>query len=212
MTAPAARLPLHEILLQHAALRAAIRRRLDEFARVPPSDYFYEAAYCLLTPQSSASNAEAAVEKLRGAGFLVRGDDPEPILSDRSHYIRFHRTKARHLLAFRESYPLVKSRLTAGESAPDLRAWLVANVRGMGWKEASHLLRNIGHRNLAILDRHILKNLRRAGVLRSLPAALTPKRYASIERRFRRFSEKIGVPLDELDLLFWSMETGEIRK
>ena len=82
----------------------------------------------------------------------------------------------------------------------------------MGWKEASHFLRNIGHRNLAILDRHILRNLVRAGVLHRLPKTLTAKRYLLIEEKFKDFAERMDIPMDELDLLFWSMETGEILK
>jgi N-glycosylase/DNA lyase len=74
-------------------------------------------------------------------------------------------------------------------------------------------MRNIGrNEGLAILDRHILRNLKRYGVISQIPASLSKKKYFSIERRFNRFAEKIGIPVDELDLLFWSMETGEIRK
>ena len=73
-------------------------------------------------------------------------------------------------------------------------------------------LRNIGHENLAILDRHILKNLVRVGVLSHLPKTLTWKRYLAIERKFFKFALRIGISMDELDLLFWSMETGIILK
>jgi N-glycosylase/DNA lyase len=93
-----------------------------------------------------------------------------------------------------------------------LRLWLVNQVRGLGWKEASHFLRNVGHRDLAILDRHILRNLIRTGVLRRLPKTLTAKRYAAIEAKFRDFAGQVGIPMDELDLLFWSMETGTVLK
>ena len=71
-----------------------------------------------------------------------------------------------------------------GSDGRDLRAWLVREVKGLGWKEASHFLRNIGFRDLAILDRHILRNLRRHGVIRTIPASLPEKRYLAIEGRF----------------------------
>ena len=94
-----------------------------------------------------------------------------------------------------------------------MREWLVKNVSGLGYKEATHFLRNIGRNGgLAILDRHILRNLKRYGAIRSLPTSLSRKHYLSIERRFKTFADRIGIPIDELDLLFWSMETGEIRK
>jgi N-glycosylase/DNA lyase len=196
----------------YAERRKAIRRRLDEFKNVPPGEYFYECVYCLLTPQSSAVNAAKAVTMLRKRGFSTSEIDPEPMLHQKDFYIRFHKTKAKHLLRVKERFPVIQEQLTNGTSSPELRQWLVKNVKGMGWKEASHFLRNIGHRELAILDRHILRNLLRLGVLRSLPKALTPKLYLSIEKKFKKFSHEVGIPMDELDLLFWSMETGEILK
>ena len=90
--------------------------------------------------------------------------------------------------------------------------WLIHNVRGLGWKEASHFLRNIGYRNLAILDRHILKNLKHHNVFRTTPKTLTPKKYRAIEKGFASFANAVGISMDELDLLFWSNETGEILK
>jgi len=205
-------LSVQELRTLHANKRDAIRTRLDEFSDIAQSEYFYEFVYCLLTPQSSAVNAEKAVRLLRERDFLNTPTDPEPLLHQEQFYIRFHKTKARHLLTLKEQFSFVARYLMNGSSSYDLREWLVGNVKGFGWKEASHFLRNIGHRNLAILDRHILKNLKRCGVIRRLPASLTPKRYKSIEQKFQRFSENVGIPMDELDLLFWSMETGEILK
>jgi N-glycosylase/DNA lyase len=215
---PYLHLPL--ILTDHAARAHIIRSRLSDFASVPRDLWFYELAYCLLTPQSSAVNASYAIEQLQAQHFLERGEDPTPVLNDRRHYIRFHNTKARRLLEARELFPLLQAELDRSESHPDafavdgyvLRDWLLHHVRGLGMKEASHFLRNIGYRDLAILDRHILRNLRYHGVIRSIPKALTQRRYISIERAFMKFGGRIGIPMDELDLLFWSRETGEIRK
>jgi len=201
-----------ELRLHHAAKRKDIRRRLAEFAAVPGTDYFYELAYCLLTPQSSALNAGKAIEALKKADLLGADIDPARILFSKAHYIRFHNTKARRLTEAKKMLPEIRSRLENSPSAEEVRAWLVGNVNGLGWKEASHFLRNVGRRDLAILDRHVLRNLKRHGVIRALPKTLTPSRYLAIERRFRRFAEWIGVPMDELDLVFWSRETGEILK
>jgi N-glycosylase/DNA lyase len=201
-----------ELQHEYASRREAIRRRLDEFKAVPPAAYFYELVYCLLTPQSSAINATKAVEQLRALDFFTSAVHPASVLSAKTHYIRFHNTKAKRLLEAREQFPAIKTLLAEETSAPELRAWLVRNVQGLGWKEASHFLRNIGHRDLAILDRHILRNLRRHGVIRTLPGALSAKRYRAIEDRFSLFARRVGIPMDELDLLFWSRETGEILK
>ena len=193
--------------------KPAIQARLLDFLRVHPSEYFYELAYCLMTPQSSAIHADRVVAILREQMFLETGFDPENILRSKEHYIRFHKNKSRYLLATRLTLDVILSALSYGDSSDAMREWLVKNVKGLGYKEASHFLRNIGRSDgLAILDRHILRNLRRYGVIRSIPASLSRKRYLSIEKRFKKFAATIGIPLDELDLLFWSMETGEIRK
>ena len=94
------------------------------------------------------------------------------------------------------------------------RDWLVQNIKGFGYKEASHFLRNIGlGRNIAILDRHILKNLKRYGVITKIPASVGSRKvYMDIEDKMRRFSNQVNIPLDALDLLFWSFQTGFIFK
>ena len=196
----------------HREKAYTIRQRLDEFSRVKPAEYFYELLYCLLTPQSSAVNAGKVIGLLREHGFETGDFDPEPFLRRKESYIRFHKTKSARLLSAKSGYAPIREKLMSGGPGPELRLWLVGNVMGMGWKEASHFLRNIGYRDLAILDRHILKNLQRLGVLRGLPAALTPRRYKLLEKKFHTFALRIGIPMDELDLLFWSMETGEILK
>ena len=202
-----------ELLQYHADHRDAIRRRLSEFRSVPPTEYFYELVYCLLTPQSSAVHADAAVAHLRRENFLHRDVDPEPILRSRTNYIRFHRTKSRHLLRVKEQMQEISRKLAEPLSAAELREWLVDSVDGFGYKEATHFLRNIGRNNgLAILDRHILRNLRRRGVIRSIPKSITKKNYLHIERRFSAYARTLGITVDELDLVFWSLETGEIRK
>jgi len=196
----------------YEGIRPAIRARLEDFARVPETEYFYELAYCLLTPQSSAVNAARVVECLKEEDFLSRAIDPSAILFRKEHYIRFHNTKARRLVEAKEKLPDILAALGTGGDAPEVRGWFVRNVKGLGWKEASHFLRNIGYRDLAILDRHILRNLRRHRIIRTLPKSLTPSRYRAIEGKFRTFAGAVGIPMDELDLLFWSRETGVILK
>ena len=201
------------LLHLHAERAKAIQSRLAEFLSVKPSEYFYELAYCLLTPQSSAVNADAVVAKLRASDFLHTGSHPEPLLRDPRHYIRFHRVKSRRLLKARDGLGEFLEILAGSDDASALRDLFVDRVDGFGLKEATHFLRNIGRNGgLTILDRHILRNLKRYGAIRTIPKTISRKKYLAIEQRFVEFSAEIGIPVDELDLLFWSMETGEIRK
>ena len=212
MTKPIERISSGELKKLYIQQKSAIQNRLKDFSQVPKAEYFYELVYCLLTPQSSAVNADKVITILKDKKFKLRDIDPEPILRWKDCYIRFHKNKSRYLIIVKDQFPLIAEQLKGRSTSEELRLWLIKNVKGLGWKESSHFLRNIGHRNLAILDRHILRNLIRLGVLRDLPISLTTKNYLQIEGKFRKFSNHVGIPMDELDLLFWSMETGEILK
>ena len=94
-----------------------------------------------------------------------------------------------------------------------MREWLASTVRGMGYKEASHFLRNIGRgEDIAILDRHILRCLNRLGIIESVPESLARKRYVEIEQQMRVLASGLRIPLHHLDILLWYHETGEIFK
>ena len=184
---------------EYAQRKKEIKQRLNEFSRVKGDAVFYELCFCLLTPQSNAHKCDKAVQLLREKDFLNRNMNPLKYL--KSH-TRFHNHKSTYLLALKRQYPTIELK----------RDFLVQNIKGMGLKEASHFLRNIGYRDLAILDRHILKNLKKYGAIKEIPKTLTPKKYFEIEEKFKQFSKKVNIPMDELDLLFWSRETGEVFK
>jgi len=84
-------------------------------------------------------------------------------------------------------------------------------VKGFGYKEASHFLRNIGFENLAIIDFHIIDSLVDAGLIEK-PKTITPKKYLEIETMLKKIAEKSGMNLAELDLYLWCNETGKVLK
>jgi N-glycosylase/DNA lyase len=199
--------------------RDAIGKRLSEFKQVmrwSDEDVFGELAFCLLTPQSSAKVCWAAVSKLKEENLLLKGKpaDLGPYLSQ----VRFGESKARYIVEARDMFTkdgglLLKAKIESFFNPFELREWLVENVKGLGYKEASHFLRNIGlGEGFAILDRHILRNLASLGIIPEIPISLTKKRYLEIEEKLRRFSTEIRIPMADLDLLFWSKETGWIFK
>ncbi len=204
---------LDELYSGFRAKRRAIRRRLREYGKVPEEKYFYELLYCLMTPQSSAVNAAKAQKNFELHNFQFVSIDPEPMLYQKDYYIRFHKSKAKWILEMKTNYSSIFSTAVAALSATEKREWFVKNVRGLSYKEATHFLRNIGMNDgLTILDRHILKNLLYYKVMSSIPKTLTKKNYLTIEKKFQQFADQIGISVDELDLLFWSNEAGEILK
>lgn len=201
-----------DIKIKYIELKSRIRKRLEYFSRVPQEKYFYELCFCLCTPQSKATNALQVQNKLEQMDFFNQGFDPTSLLRDPQNYIRFHNQKAKRLMKAIETYPAVLSVLNADADNKHKRFAIKQLVNGFGMKESSHFLRNIGYRNLAILDRHILKHLVLCGIYDKIPNVASHKNYLNVEQRFMEFSEDIEIPMDELDILFWSYETGEILK
>jgi N-glycosylase/DNA lyase len=198
-----------ELQTKYIETKTAIRARLDDFARVAPEDYFYEMAYCILTPQSKAEGAEKAIEILRARDFFAERFDSSDILK---RFVRFHNTKSQRLIEIANNFTETEYMLKQGSNPYDERKWLVENIKGFGMKEASHFLRNIGRRHLAILDRHILNRLAESGCIPENTKVGSTKMYLEIESKMVQLSEEVCIDMDELDLLFWSANTGVIRK
>ena len=204
---------------KHAKMRKEIEERLLHFEKVgrsPPRVLFEELAFCILTPQSKAFSCDEAIKELKGQGLLFDGSASEiaPVLAKRT---RFHNNKARYLVETRGKFEGDDFRglatMTFAGSEREARAALLKEVKGIGWKEASHYLRNVGRgKTIAILDRHILKNLAKHGAIPAVPKSLTPKKYLEIEEAMKKFCRGAGIPMAHLDLLFWAEETGRIFK
>ena len=191
-----------------------IKLRLKEFRKLgeygSEKDLFTELIFCLLTPQSKAVSCWETVETLLNENLLFEGSAEE--ISGKLNKVRFRNRKAEYIVEARKHFPL-RTKIKKFSDIYDAREWLVKNVKGMGYKEASHFLRNIGYGDdLAILDRHILKNLKYYGVIKHIPASLTRKKYLEIERKMKEFSERINIPMSHLDLVLWYKETGRVFK
>ena len=209
---------LAELKKTYQGRRRAIVERLSEFEKLKGSKHeklFEELCFCLLTPQSKAQSCALIISDLKQKGLLHKGSRKqlEPLLKR----TRFYRRKTQYLMEARqvfskEEYKKFKDTLEK-EGALAARQWLIDNIKGLGYKEASHFLRNVGYgEDLAILDVHVLRSLERLGVIDEFPKSLSPNKYLQIEEKVRQFSSKLGIPASHLDLLFWSIGTGKIFK
>lgn len=193
-------------------IKQDIQEKLTEYTNIPKEKYFYEFCFCICTPQSKAVNAFKVQQILEQRNFKDNPFDPAPILLNKDNYIRFHNQKAERLLTAREFFPNIERILEQNMSDAEKRIWIADNFSGVGMKESAHFMRNIGYRNLGILDRHILKHLKNCGVYDEIPNISSKKRYLEAERKFLDFADEINISVDELDLLFWSSEAGLILK
>jgi N-glycosylase/DNA lyase len=208
---------LKKLFAAHSGIKPRIKERLASFARLGRAggkDIFSELCFCLLTANANALLCDRAIKELKDKGLIWNGGSRR-IAAVLKGKARFHNKKAifivlaRRLFRGRGGRIDIKKYLKNGDIFAT-REWLVRNIKGFGYKEASHFLRNIGlGEDIAILDRHILKNLLLLGVIGKIPASLGSKNtYLGIEDKMRRFSRRAGIPLAELDLLFWSLQTG----
>jgi len=199
--------------------REIIKNRLKYFKTVFNENdkrIFAELCFCLLTPQSKAKICDAAIQNLVNTGMLYKGNEQD--VKDYLIGVRFNNNKSRYILEARKLFTengeiKIKERIKNFKDHYEMREWLASNVKGIGMKEAGHFARNIGmYEELTILDRHILKNLHKHGVINEVPNPLTKKYYIQIEEKMKLFSEELEIPIEEIDLLFWSEETGEVFK
>lgn len=220
--------PARNLQKEHSLKKKEIRARLKEFEKnFSKSDrkIFMELCFCLFTPQSNALKCDAAIKSLEKENLILKGSAGQ--ISKKIPGVRFRNNKSRYLVEARNFFSNPKTKKIeikkifkksnlhgfSKKSAFALREFLVKNIKGLGYKEATHFLRNIGlGKNLAILDRHILKNLKKFNAIKEIPKALSRKNYLEIEKQMQSFSKKAKIPVEELDLLFWSKETGKIFK
>lgn len=213
---------LEAIRATHQARRKEIRARLREFREVwkAGSDdrLWEELVYCIFTAGASARMGLKAVETVRP---LLNEGGPEAmtraLVKAGAH--RYPNARPAYVVTTRDylqqSFAMrLRDRLKAFRDPQDRRDWLAKEprIKGLGYKEASHYLRNIGFKGYGILDKHILRCLTELGVVDSNKPPSTRSQYLAIEDRMRQFARQVRIDFDELDLVLWSMKTGEILK
>lgn len=204
---------LHQLCYQ---LEFQIHLRINSFKRLwTEKDGQYlllELVFCLLTPQSNAYLCWEKALELFNSGKLYNGTIEE--ISTIIHPVRFKNNKAKFIKqavnVFGDSS---LNEFLQGNDIYSIRDKLVKTVSGLGYKEASHFLRNIGiGLELAILDRHILRCLKDFHVINTIPNTLTPQRYKDIEYAMQEFCENINIPISHVDFIFWYLKKKSLFK
>lgn len=200
--------------LQNSKIQKLIRSRITDFKSVGREDdarWFSELCFCILTANSSAKLCMEIQEELGPDGFLeLLQRDLTQRLKELGH--RFYRTRAEYIVEARRYSGELKDIILKFSDSWKAREWLVENVKGIGYKEGSHFLRNVGFFNVMILDHHILRTIDNWELIEMIPKTLTRKRYLEIEKKLESLAEKARLNLAELDLYLWHMATGKVLK
>ncbi len=197
-------------LTRNPDVREVVRSRIREFEEIGRGDWRVwarELAFCILAANFKAVDAFRMADSLWRSGALFDASESElsRLLGEMGH--RFPRSRAGYIVASR---PLLR---TLREVVPrmgsrDAREWLRRNVRGLGMKESSHFLRNTGRKDVAIIDRHILRVMVDYRLIEEPPRSLTRARYLELEESLRGVAGEASLTLAELDLYMWYMKTG----
>jgi len=204
----------------HAVRRPEIKQRLSEFSAVWESgsdlDLWAEMVFCFFTGGCSARMGLNSLEAVRP--LLLTGDQ-DALASALSGVHRYPNARARYIVASRhflnEHCGLgLRKKLGSFDCSLERRDWLVKEkgIKGLGYKEASHYLRNVGFRGYAILDKHVLNCLAELKIIDDPKPPNTRAKYLTIENKLRKLTQRTGIDFDELDLVLWSMKTGVILK
>ncbi len=197
--------------LKHSNTQRKIHRRIQEFKTIDThsaEELFQELSFCILTANC---NAERTIHIHSQLSECFCTDTKETLTKKlRQHGYRFPNTRAAFIVestAKKDILPTMIQTLPHEQR----RRWLVDNIKGLGYKEASHFLRNIGYDDYAIIDTHIIDILTRYHIIKQ-PKTLTKKNYLKIEGHLQKIARNTQLTLAELDLYLWFLETGKILK
>jgi N-glycosylase/DNA lyase len=189
---------------------------------------WHELVSCILGSQvqyehSKAASAYLASQKLLDIEKLKIGAEKfeqditkaleqpifPPMTNKGGRKYRYPKLRANHIRRTAEQIYMsnnsIKDILLSCNSEKIARAKIVSFAVGIGPKQASLFLRNIGYaRNLAILDSHILKYMSLVGLLPQLMRSVpTLNKYETIEQILYSYSEKFTTSLAYIDTAIW---------
>lgn len=198
--------------LKKTEIAKEISKKIIDFENIgkkSSKEIYLELCYCLLTANYNAKKS-VEIQKKIGTGFTTLPLKKLSLkLKEYGH--RFPNTRAKFIYLSRKYKNNIKEKLQENKTDLEKREWLVKNIKGLGYKEASHFLRNIGCKDLAIIDFHIIDILEKNKLI-TKPKTITKTKYLEIEEILKKLGKKVNLNLAELDLYLWFLETKKIYK
>ena len=211
---------IENIRRAYASRRTEIRDRMSEFdligAAGTDAHFWEEMVFCFFTGGCSARMGLNSLEAVRP--FLRTGDQGQ-LAAALAGVHRYPNARARYIVASRdfllEHCGLeLRNKLHGFKCSQERRDWLAREkgIKGLGYKEASHYLRNVGFKGYAILDKHVLNCLAELKLIDEAKPPNTRSKYLIVEEKVKKLTDLTEIDFDELDLVLWSMKTGVILK
>jgi len=224
---------LTQVVEEYSKLADAFRFR-KRWNEMSEEELWGELCLCILSSNVPYELALSAFEHLRSDQFLKTEriiecpDAAQSIAIELSRQIYSPKRKDGSFRKYRfpniRATNIVKAAKTLYEEGPALswilmnctsehetRDLLVENIHGIGLKEASHFLRDIGYSNsLAIIDSHVIAFLVELGAIPANKAnVVTPSLYTRLERVLQNLCADLGVNLSIFDMAIWQYMRGK---
>lgn len=198
--------------LLETEVSSQIKQKEEEFSRAGKSSkefIFGELCFCILTANTSAELGLMMQSRVNQQ-FFLESDLASLTGALKNAKYRFYNVRSRFIVQNRWVVDEIHDILSM-KNRIEMRDFLVDNLEGIGYKEASHFLRNVGIFDFAILDKHILRLLSEEFSL-DLMKVPGRKRYMEVEKLFLDLSVRMGMKPGILDLYLWYIATGKVLK
>ena len=200
--------------LKKSPIKKVVDKRIKEFeklGRKNSNELFKELCFCIMTANFNAEKSIKIQNEINNNFLSLSENKLSKKLSELGH--RFPNLRAKFIFKSQKYKDNLKKIFNSLKTEKIKREWLVKNIKGLGYKEASHFLRNIGYKNISIIDFHIIDLLVKNNLIKPLKnKSLTSKKYLEIEKILKKIAEKTNTNLGELDLYLWYEETGKVLK
>ena len=198
--------------LRRSSFRKLVEAKQKEFISAGMSTkefIFGELCFCILTANTSAELGLAIQSRISPEQFstLTAAELRNAL---RAHRYRFYNTRSAFISKNRWIMDDLPG-ILRWQNRDEAREYLVEKLYGIGYKEASHFLRNTGIFDFAILDKHILRIL--SDDLGIDTGKISQKnRYKIIEERFIDIAKSFDMSPGIFDLYLWKIATGKLLK
>jgi N-glycosylase/DNA lyase len=212
--------------IRHAVgvVGAEIDRQLSADAPEPWTEprLWTELACCVLSSQVPYATAQAAAVRVEAAGLLLdSGLSPHALEASLADLLRrpfeldtgvrryrFPDSRARQLAAtataVRRHADGLAGLLTGFQQMETAREWFVDHAPGLGPKQASMFLRNVGASyDLAVLDRHVINYMMVVGLTADPAPVRRMADYRRDEIILKDHAAEFGLPVGFLDWAVW---------
>jgi N-glycosylase/DNA lyase len=177
--------------------------------KVSEADIFSETCFCILTANFKAETGIKIQTEVGIEGF--RNYSLEELYNIfKKHGHRFAMQRAERIVNLRPLESFLQE-IRYYDDGKKAREELVKKVKGYGYKEASHFLRNIGFEDVAIIDRHISRFLFENNLIKPRKT-ITKNVYLESESVLEKLCQELNLTQGELDLYIFYIKTKKVLK